>query len=104
MLGDKTVPAGEYSLYVDLQEGNWTLIFSNWPAQEKYDPDNKEALWGGYGYTPDKDALRTPMHLETNDASVDQLTIVFANVTKEAGSLVILWDHTIAVAPFMVAK
>jgi len=104
MFGAKTLAAGEYSLYVDLQEGNWTLIFSNWPAQEKYDPDNKEALWGGYGYTPAKDALRTPMHLETNDASVDQLTIVFANVTKDAGSLVILWDHTIAVAPFMVAK
>ncbi|HSN68716.1 MAG TPA: DUF2911 domain-containing protein, partial [Thermoanaerobaculia bacterium] len=52
-IGDKTVPAGEYSLYIDLKD--WTLIVSSWPAQVKYDKANKEALWGAYGYTPDKD-------------------------------------------------
>ncbi|MCX6576747.1 MAG: DUF2911 domain-containing protein, partial [Candidatus Aminicenantes bacterium] len=33
----KTLPAGEYSVFVELKENAWTLIFSNWPAQEKYD-------------------------------------------------------------------
>lgn len=100
--GDATLAAGEYSLYVDLKEGAWTLIFSNWPAQEKYDPDDKDALWGAYGYTPDKDALRVPMTMSTNDVSVDQLTIEFVDVRKDGGKLQILWDTTIATAPFTV--
>ena len=102
MFGDKKLPAGEYSMFVDLKEGAWTLIFSNWPAQEKYDPENKEALWGSYGYTPEKDVIRVPMTHETNNASVDQLTILFADVTKDSGTLAILWENTIAAAPFTV--
>ena len=102
MFGDKKLPAGEYSMFVDLKEGAWTLIFSNWPAQETYDPDNKEALWGSYGYTPEKDVIRVPMNHTTNNASVDQLTILFADVTKNSGTLAILWEHTIATAPFTV--
>lgn len=102
VFGDKTLPAGEYSMFVDLKEGAWTLIFSNWPAQEKYDPDNKDALWGSYGYTPEKDVIRVPMNHTPNNASVDQLTILFADVTKNSGTLAILWENTIAAAPFTV--
>lgn len=104
VFGSGTLPAGEYSTYVDLKEGAWTLIFSNWPAQEKYDPDNKTALWGGYGYTADKDALRVPMTMTKNAVRVEQLTITFGDVTKDAGKLAILWDHTIAMVPFTVGK
>ena len=104
VFGSGTLPAGEYSMYVDLKEGAWTLIFSNWPAQEKYDPNNKEALWGGYGYTADKDALRVPMTLAKNAVRVEQLTIMFGDVTKEAGKIGILWDNTIAMVPFTVGK
>lgn len=104
VFGSGTLAAGEYSVYVDLKENAWTLIFSNWPAQEKYDPENKAALWGGYGYTADKDALRVPMTMTMNDVSVEQLTIEFVDVTKDAGKLQILWDKTIASAPFSVGK
>ena len=104
VFGAGTLPAGEYSMYVDLKEGAWTLIFSNWPAQEKYDPDNKEALWGGYGYTADKDALRVPMALAKNGVRVEQLTIMFGDVTKDAGKIGVLWDATIAMVPFTVGK
>jgi hypothetical protein len=100
----KTLPAGEYSVFVDLKEGAWTLIFSNWAAQETYEPENKAALWGSYGYTPDKDALRVPMQMSSNDVSVDQLTIEFVDVTKTGGTLQILWDKTIAAAPFTVGS
>lgn len=102
MFGDKKLPAGEYSMFVDLKEGAWTLIFSNWPAQEKYDPENKEALWGSYGYTPEKDVIRVPMNHTSNNVSIDQLTLLFANVTKDAGTLAILWENTIATARFTV--
>lgn len=102
VFGGKTLPAGSYSVYVDLKEGAWELIFSNWPAQEKYDPNNKDALWGGYGYTADKDALRVPMMLSKNAVRVEQLTIMFGDVTKNAGKIGILWDNTIAMVPFTV--
>jgi hypothetical protein len=100
----KTLPAGEYCLFVDLQEKGWTLILSNWPAQEKYDPKNKEALWGSYGYTPDKDVLRAPMALGVLPFSVDQFTIAFLDMTGDGGTLALMWDKTIATAAFKAAK
>ena len=33
MFGDKLLPAGEYSMFVDLKEDNWTLIFSTHAAK-----------------------------------------------------------------------
>ena len=96
----KTLPAGEYSVFVDLKETGWTLIFSNWPAQEKYDPNNKAALWGSYGYTPDKDVLRVAMKLDTLPFSMDEFTIAFIDMTADGGKLAMMWDKTIASAPF----
>jgi len=49
MMGGTAVPAGEYSVYIDLKAGAWTFILSNWAHQKKYDPNNKAELWGGYG-------------------------------------------------------
>ena len=66
VLGTTTVPAGEYSLFVDLKgPTEWTLIVSRWAAQARFDPQNKEALWGAYGYTADKDVVRVPMKVTT---------------------------------------
>jgi hypothetical protein len=75
--GDKNVPAGEYSLFIDLKPTVWTLIVSSWAAQQKFDPQDKTALWGAYGYTPDKDVARIPMKVETLPFAVDQLTWTF---------------------------
>ena len=96
----KTLPAGEYSVFVELKENAWTLIFSSWPAQEKYDPNNKDALWGAYGYTPDKDVLRAPMKVETLPFSMDQFTIAFVDMTADGGKLAMMWDKTMATASF----
>ena len=42
MLGSTAVPAGEYSLFIDLKgPAEWTLIVSRWAAQAKFDPQNK---------------------------------------------------------------
>jgi hypothetical protein len=96
----KTLPAGEYSVFVELKENAWTLIFSNWPAQEKYDPKNKEALWGSFGYTPDKDVLRAAMKVETLPFSMDQFTIAFIDMAVDGGKLAMMWDKTMATASF----
>jgi len=100
----RTLPAGEYSVFVDLKEKGWTLILSTWPAQEKSDSKNKEALWGSYGYTPDKDVLRVPMKPAVLPFSVDQFTIAFIDMTAEGGVLAMAWDKTVASVSFKVGS
>ena len=100
----KTLAPGEYSVFVDLKENGWTLILSTWPGQEKYDPKNKEALWGSYGYTPDKDVLRVPMKLGVLPFSADQFTITFIDMNADGGALAMMWDKTIASASFKVGS
>lgn len=96
----KAVPAGEYSLFIDLKPAEWTLIVSSWPAQTKFDPNNKAALWGAYGYTADKDVARVPMKLDTLAFDVDQLTWTFVDMTNDGGRLALIWGKTMASTPF----
>jgi len=102
-IGGKTVPPGEYSLFIDLKSPTeWTLIVSSWGAQKKYDEKNKAELWGAYGYTPDKDVARVAMKVEPLPLSIDQLAWTFADVTPTGGKLVLMWDTVVAMAPFTV--
>jgi hypothetical protein len=103
MIGGKTVPVGEYSVFIDTKENNWTFIVSNWAAQQTFNPNDKAELWGSFGYTPDKDVVRAPMKLSKNPMSIDELTWGFANVTSKGGDIVILWDTQIASVPFTFA-
>ena len=98
--GDHTLPPGEYDVFVDLKLPEWTLIFSTWPIQKEYDPKEKNALWGAYGYTPDKDVLRVPMKVETLPFSVDQLTWTFLDMKNDGGRLALMWGNTLASTPF----
>ena len=98
--GDKTVPAGEYSLFIDLKPGAWTLIVSNWAAQQKFNPQDKAALWGAYGYTPDKDVARIPMKVETLPFAVDQLTWTFLDMKNDSGRVALMWGNSMGSAAF----
>jgi Protein of unknown function (DUF2911) len=102
VINGKTVAPGEYSMFIDLKPNNWTLIVSNWPAQTRYDPSNKAALWGAYDYTPDKDVVRTPMTLATLPFAVDQLTWNFVDMTDAGGKIAIMWDKNVATVAFRV--
>ena len=104
VINGKTVPVGEYSIFIDLKPNNWTFIVSNWPAQTRYEPENKNALYGAYGYTPDKDVVRAPMTLTTLPISVDQLDWVFADMTNTGGKMAIMWDNVLATVPFTVGQ
>jgi Protein of unknown function (DUF2911) len=99
-IAGKPVPVGEYSLFVDLKERSWTFVVSSWAAQDHYDPNNRQALWGAYNYTPDKDVLRAPMTLETLPHSREQLTWEFLDVTPNGGLIALSWDKTLATIPF----
>jgi hypothetical protein len=100
----KTLPAGEYCVFVELKEKSWTLIFSTWPAQEKYDPNNKAALWGSYGYTPDKDVLQAAMKVGELPFSMVQFTIAFVDMVATGGKIAMMWDKTVAVVPFNIGS
>jgi hypothetical protein len=104
VINSKTVAPGEYSLFIDLKENNWTFVVSSWAAQKTYDPNNKEALWGAYNYTPAKDVVRSPMKLETLPHSVEMLTWEFVDVTDAGGTLAIMWDKTMASVPFKIGS
>jgi Protein of unknown function (DUF2911) len=101
VMGGKTIPAGEYSLFIDVKgPRDWTLIVSSWAAQPKMDVKDKTALWGAYAYTPDKDVARVPMTIETLPFSVEQLTWAFQDMTTDSGRIAISWARTMASVPF----
>ena len=101
-IGTGTVPPGKYTLFVDLKANDWTFVVSRWPAQKTYDQNNKAELWGAYGYTPDKDVLRTKMKLEPQAHAHEQLTWEFLDMTKNGGTIALTWDKTMALVPFTV--
>lgn len=104
VIGGKTVPAGEYSVFIELKESGWTFVLSNWAAQKTYDPKNTAELWGSYNYTADKDVVRAPMAHSKGTMSVEQLTWSVANVTATGGELVIMWGKDVATVAFTVSK
>lgn len=91
-IGGKTIPAGEYTLFIDLkQPTEWTFIVSSWPAQTKYDPKNKEALYGAFNYTPDRDVVRAPVKVESLPYRLEQLTWQFVDMTNDSGRMALMW-------------
>ena len=104
MFGDQTLPAGEYSLFIDLEgEDDWTLIFSNHAAKDNF-RDEGDGLWGSYNYTEDKDVLRVPMTVQMHPTSFDQLTYAFIDMTQQGGTLALMWENTMATVDFMAAS
>jgi|SRR5688572_11690309 hypothetical protein len=104
-IGGRTLPAGEYTLFIDLAANDrWTLIVSSWAAQTTYNADNRAALWGAYEYTPDRDLVRTPMQVERLAHSFEQLSWQFLDMTEKGGRLALVWDRKLASVPFTIAK
>ena len=104
MFGNQRLPAGEYSIFADLEENEWTLIFSTWGVKQTGREVNPNALWGSFGYTDERDVLRTTMSVETIDRAADQLVITFTNMTQQGGDFTVWWDDQLATVPFRVAR
>ena len=103
VIADVRLEPGEYTMFIQLGPERWILIISKWPAQETYDYQEREALFGAYGYTSDRDVLRTDMTLQPLPISFEQLSWQFLDVTPEGGRLALLWDRQMASVPFQVA-
>ena len=104
VINGKTIAPGTYTMFIDLKPNNWTLIVSTWPAQKRFNPDDKTAVFGAYGYTQDKDVVRAPMKLETLPHSFDQLSWEFLDMTDAGGTIALIWDKTMATVPFKVGS
>lgn len=102
-IGGKTLAPGIYNVFVDLKPGDWTLVITNQPVQEKFDPADKVRLSGASNYDPKFDLLRVPMTVRTGDASVEQFTIGFSNVTDAGATMTMAWDKTVAAIDMKVA-
>ncbi len=104
MFGNQRLQAGEYSIFADLEEDEWTLIFSTWGVKGDFQEANPNALWGSYGYTDERDVLRTAMSVQTIARSAEQLIITFTDMTQEGGDFTIWFDDQLATVPFRVAR
>ena len=104
MFGNQRLPAGEYSIFAVLDEDEWTLIFSTWGVKQTFQEANPNALWGSYGYTDERDVLRTPMSVQTIARAADQLIITFTNMTQQGGDFTIWFDDQLATVPFRMAR
>lgn len=103
IIGGKTVPPGEYSLFIDLkQPSEWTFIVSNLGAATRIDPNNKDAIYGSFGYTPDKDVTRAEMRVDTLPFKVEELTWQFIDLTDDGGRIAIMWDKSMGSVPFRI--
>ena len=104
LVGGKRIAPGEYTIFIELKRSDWTLIVSGWPAQTTYDDKNKQALWGAYDYTPDRDIVRTPMRVENLPHAFEQLSWEFLDITDTGGRLAMIWDKKLASVPFTFGK
>jgi hypothetical protein len=105
IIGGTTVPVGEYSLFIDLKSPTeWTFIVSRWGAAPRMDPSIKDAIYGSFGYTPDKDVARAPMKVDTLPFTVEELTWQFLDMTRDSGRIAIMWDKSMGSVQFKVAQ
>ena len=104
MIAGTRVEPGEYTLFIDLSDDPWTFIVSTWPAMERYDYARKDALFGAYDYTPDRDVLRTPMQLDTLPNAFEQLSWEFLDMNRDSGRLALFWDTKMASVAFTLAE
>ena len=105
-IGGKTVPAGEYSLFIDAQVADRLdldrLVVG---AQRRAETTPGRTRSGGRTTTPPTRTSRaSPMKVDKLPVAIDQLTWNFADVTPGGGKLVLMWDTVVATAPFTVAK
>ncbi len=104
LIGTTTVPAGEYSLFIELNSPTqWTFIVSSF-AKAPFGAPVSQGLYGAFNYTPEKDLTRAPMRVDTLPYKVEQLTWEFTDMTATGGRMSILWDKTMGSVPFTFGR
>jgi hypothetical protein len=102
-IGGKIIAPGTYNMFVDLKPGNWTLVLTTQPVQEKFDPNDTVRLSGATNYDPKFDVLRAPMTVRTGEPSIEQFTIGFVNASQISATLMMQWEKTTATIDLRLA-
>lgn len=88
-IGDLTVPAGSYTLFVDIANPDqWTLVVS------------KETGEWGLAYNPADDLGRVPMHMKKPAHTIQDLRWTIASEGHNKGKLTLGWENHIASVRF----
>jgi hypothetical protein len=91
MIGELMVPAGTYTLFVDISDpDNWTLIVS------------KDTGEWGLSYDSTKDLGKTKMAMSKPAAMVENLVFTLADSGGGNGTLTLAWEDHSASVPIMV--
>ena len=88
-IGGHNVPAGDYTLWVDLDAGKWQLIV------------NKKQGWGTE-YDKSQNVARVPMSMSKPPAMVEQFRIALSGAGGNRGKLEMAWENTAASVNFTV--
>jgi hypothetical protein len=90
-IGDINVPAGTYTLFVDISDpAQWVLIVSK-----------KTGEWG-LAYDPTQDLGRTKMTMAKPQSLVEDLTYTLTNNGGGEGSMTLAWENVSASVPIHV--
>ena len=90
-IGDLSVPAGTYTLFVDISDpANWTLIVSKATGE-----------WG-LAYDPSKDLGRTKMATSATPSLVEDLIYTITDNGGGKGTLTLAWENESASVPILV--
>lgn len=103
-IGGKLLQPGVYNAFAELKPGAWTFVLSTQTRQPKFDPNDKVLLYGSYNYDAKFDVLRAPMTVRQSDATVEQLTIGFVNVSDTRATLSVAWERTVATIDFLIGS
>jgi hypothetical protein len=79
-VGDQSLPAGKYSIFLIPNEGEWTFVFNSISDQ-----------WGAYQYDEKKDVIRVNASPSKMDENIDKLTYKI-----EDGKLWLMWADQMA--------
>jgi len=93
-IGGANVPAGNYTLWTQLDRGGWKLIIN----KQLLRPDNSGRLLWGTMYDPKFDLVRVPMTMTTLSAPVEHMTIAL-EPDGDGAVLKVMWDVTQASVP-----
>jgi len=90
-IGDIAVPAGDYTLFVDISDpANWVLIV------------NKQTGQWGLSYDGTKDLGKTKMTMAAPPSMVENLKYTLADNGGGKGSLTLAWENHSASVPIAI--
>lgn len=90
-IGDLKVPAGTYTLFIDIANPDqWTLVVSKATGE-----------WG-LAYKPGEDLGRTQMHMSKPPSMVEDLTYTLKDDGGNKGTLTLAWENKEASVQFTV--